>query len=164
MSNQNTIATPSEPTKVTPTPSPASWNSKKLQPHHLQRSAIVYVRQSSPQQVLDHQESTARQYALVDFAVQLGWSPSQVQVIDEDQGHSGATAEGRHGFHRLLAEVGLDQVGIILGIELSRLARSNKIGTNLSNSAASFVRCSPIKTGCTIQLTTTIACCSVCVG
>lgn len=76
--------------------------------------------------MLDHQESTARQYALVDFAVQLGWSPSQVQVIDEDQGHSGATAQGRHGFHRLLAEVGLDQVGIILGIELSRLARSNK--------------------------------------
>ncbi len=126
MSSQNAAALAAEPTKKAPTPSPASWNSKKLQPHHLERSAIVYVRQSSPQQVLDHQESTIRQYALVDLAVELGWSPDRVEVIDEDQGLSGSTAEGRHGFHRLLAEVGLDHVGIILGIELSRLARSNK--------------------------------------
>lgn len=126
MSSKNSITLATEPTQKGSTPSPASWNSKKLQLHHLQRLAVVYVRQSSPQQVLDHQESTARQYALVDFAVQLGWPPDQVEVIDEDQGHTGSTAEGRHGFHRLLAEVGLDHVGIILGIELSRLARSNK--------------------------------------
>lgn len=126
MSNRNAIASVTEPAQKATTPNPASWNSKKLQLNHLQRLAIVYVRQSSPQQVLDHRESTARQYALVDFAVRLGWSPDQVEVIDEDQGHTGSTAEGRHGFHRLLAEVGLDHVGIILGIELSRLARSNK--------------------------------------
>ena len=107
-------------------PSPNSWASTKLQAHHQDRLALVYIRQSNPQQVLDHQESTARQYALVDLAIELGWSPDRVEVIDEDQGHSGSTAEGRHGFHRLLAEVGLDHVGIILGIELSRLARCNK--------------------------------------
>lgn len=100
--------------------------SAKLQSHHLDRLAIVYVRQSSPQQVLDHKESTARQYALVDLAAELGWAPDRIEVIDEDQGHTASTAQGRHGFHRLLAEVGLDHVGIILGIELNRLARSNK--------------------------------------
>jgi DNA invertase Pin-like site-specific DNA recombinase len=98
----------------------------KLQPHHLEGSALVYVRQSTPQQVLDHQESTSRQYALVNMAIELGWSPDRIEIIDEDQGHSGSTAEGRSGFHRMLAEVGLDHVGIILGLELSRLARSNK--------------------------------------
>ncbi len=100
--------------------------SAKLQSHHLDRLAIVYVRQSSPQQVVDHKESTARQYALVDLAAELGWAPDRIEVIDEDQGQTASTAQGRHGFHRLLAEVGLDHVGIILGIELSRLARSNK--------------------------------------
>ncbi len=96
----------------------------KLQAHHLSRLAIVYVRQSTPQQVQDHKESAARQYALVDLAVEMGWPADRIQVIDEDQAHSGATAQGRHGFHRLLAEVGLDHVGIILGIELSRLRRT----------------------------------------
>jgi hypothetical protein len=89
-------------------------------------SAIVYVRQSSATQVLENRESTARQYALVERAVQLGWAAVQVEVIDEDQGRSGSTAEGRLGFQRLLAEVSLDHVGIVLGIEMSRLARSNK--------------------------------------
>ncbi|MBA3558880.1 MAG: recombinase family protein [Gemmatimonadaceae bacterium] len=107
-------------------PLPALATSRKIQPCHQERLAIVYVRQSTQQQVLDNRESTARQYALVDQAVQLGWSPDQVEVIDDDQASSGATAEGRQGFHRLLAEVGLDHVGLILGIELSRLARSNK--------------------------------------
>jgi DNA invertase Pin-like site-specific DNA recombinase/uncharacterized protein YndB with AHSA1/START domain len=104
----------------------APWASAKLQDHHLKRSAIVYVRQSSAHQVQENRESTARQYALVERAVQLGWAGAQVEVIDEDQGRSGATAEGRLGFQRLLAEVSLDHVGIILGIEMSRLARSNK--------------------------------------
>ena len=107
-------------------PAPHAWTSTKLRTHHQDRLAFVYIRQSNPQQVLDHRESTARQYALVDLAIEMGWSPDRVEVIDEDQGHSGATAEGRYGFHRLLAEVGLDHVGIILGIELSRLARCNK--------------------------------------
>ncbi len=110
----------------------------KLQAHHLSRLAIVYVRQSTPQQVQDHKESAARQYALVNLAVEMGWPADRIQVIDEDQGHSGATAQGRHGFHRLLAEVGLDHVGIILGIELSRLARSNKDWAQLIELCAIF--------------------------
>jgi len=88
--------------------------------------AIVYVRQSSPQQVLEHRESAALQYDLRRRATALGWPADRVIVIDEDQGRSGQTAEGRLGFQRLLAEVSLDHVGIILAIEMSRLARSCK--------------------------------------
>ena len=71
--------------------------------------------------MLDHRESTARQYALTERVFELGWGRSQIAVIDEDQGRSGQTAEGRPGFQRLLAEVALDQVGLILGLEMSRL-------------------------------------------
>lgn len=102
------------------------WRSPKIRPWHLDRLAIVYVRQSSPQQVAENRESTLRQYALVDRAVELGWPADRVIVIDDDQAKSGATVEGRLGFQRLLAEVGLDHVGLILGIEMSRLARSCK--------------------------------------
>ena len=98
----------------------------KLREHHLWRQAIVYVRQSHPQQVIDHVESTARQYALVDRAIALGWTPDRVLVIDADQGQSGQSTVARLGFQRLLAEVSLDHVGLILGLEMSRLARSNK--------------------------------------
>src|SRR5262247_711916 len=97
----------------------------KLQDHHLRRLAIVYVRQSHPQQVLDHVESTARQYGLVDRAVTWGWARDRIVVIDDDQGQSGQSMVTRLGFQRLLAEVGLDHVGLILGLEMSRLARSN---------------------------------------
>src|SRR3954449_12514259 len=100
--------------------------SPKLRPWHLDRSAFVYVRQSTPQQVLEHQESTARQYALADRAVALGWTRDRVMTIDDDLGKSGQSIEGRPGFQRLLAEVALDQVGLILGLEMSRLARSCK--------------------------------------
>lgn len=100
--------------------------SPKLRPWHLDRVAIVYVRQSTPQQVLDHRESTARQYALADRAVALGWSRDRVTVIDDDLGKSGQSIEGRPGFQRLLAEVALDHVGLILGLEMSRLARCCK--------------------------------------
>src|SRR3954447_4590887 len=84
----------------------------KIRPWHLQRRAVVSVRQSSPQQVAEHRESTARQYALTERAVTLGWSRTQIEVIDEDQGKSGQTAEGRPGFQRLLAEVALDRIGL----------------------------------------------------
>ena len=100
--------------------------SDKITDEHLRRSAIVYVRQSTQQQVLEHRESTARQYALKDRAVALGWPAAAVEVIDQDQGHSGSSAEGRSGFQRLLAEVSSDRVGLILGLEMSRLARSCK--------------------------------------
>ena len=98
--------------------------SPKLRPWHLDRSAFVYVLQSTPQHVIDHQESTARQYALSGRAVALGWSRDRVTTIDDDLGRSGQSIEGRPGFQRLLAEVALDHVGVILGLEMSRLARS----------------------------------------
>lgn len=96
----------------------------KVHARHLDRVALVYVRQSTIQQVNRHHESTRLQYGLVDRAAQLGWSPQRVVVIDDDLGRSAASAEGRPGFQRLVAEVGLDHVGIVLGIEMSRLARS----------------------------------------
>lgn len=98
----------------------------KVQSRHRDRLAVVYVRQSSPQQVLEHRESTALQYNLRTRATEWGWPRERVIIIDEDQGQSGGTAAGRIGFQRLLAEVGLDHVGLILGIEMSRLARSCK--------------------------------------
>jgi DNA invertase Pin-like site-specific DNA recombinase len=100
--------------------------SPKLKPWHLDRWAIVYIRQSTLQQVNDHQESADRQYALVDLAVALGWSRERILTIDDDQGKSGESAEGRPGFQRLLAEVALDHVGLVVGLEMSRLARSCK--------------------------------------
>jgi DNA invertase Pin-like site-specific DNA recombinase len=104
----------------------AAHRSDKITDGHWQRLAMVYVRQSTQHQVLEHRESTARQYALADRAVALGWPTSAVVVIDEDQGLSGSSAEGRSGFQRLLAEVSADRVGLILGLEMSRLARSCK--------------------------------------
>jgi DNA invertase Pin-like site-specific DNA recombinase len=98
----------------------------KIQPSHQERLAIVYVRQSSPQQVLEHRESAELQYDLARQAVALGWPQERVLVIDEDQGQSAASAEARQGFQQLLAEVSLDHVGLVLGIEMSRLARSCK--------------------------------------
>ena len=100
--------------------------SPKLKTWHLDRGAIVYVRQSTPQQVADHRESTARQYALADRAIALGWPRERVTIIDDDLGKSGQSIEGRLGFQRLLAEVALDRIGLILGLEMSRLARSCK--------------------------------------
>jgi DNA invertase Pin-like site-specific DNA recombinase len=108
------------------TPSRDASLSSKLKSWHLDRSAVVYIRRSTPQQVLEHRESTARQYALADRAVELGWSRAQVRVLDDDPGKSGRSIEGRPGSQRLLAEVALDRVGLILGLEMSRLARSCK--------------------------------------
>ena len=112
--------------------------SPKLKPRHLDRAAIVYVRQSTPQQVTEHQESTARQYALAGRAADLGWPPEHIEVIDDDLGKSGQSAEGRLGFQRLLAEVALDHVGLILGLEMSRLARSCKDWHQLLELCARF--------------------------
>src|SRR6516165_1402901 len=98
--------------------------SEKILRRHRERTAIVYIRQSTPQQVERHQESTRLQYALVDRAFQLGWARETIIVIDDDLGRTGTTAEGRLGFQRLVAEVGLGKVGLVLGIEMSRLARS----------------------------------------
>src|SRR5262249_22007899 len=98
----------------------------KVKSHHLSRKALVYVRQSTPQQVLNNSQSTERQYALKQRALQLGWPAELVSVIDDDQGHSAASASDRPGFQSLLAQVALGQVGIVLSLESSRLARSCK--------------------------------------
>lgn len=100
--------------------------SEKILPCHWERLAVVYVRQSTLQQVLEHQESTRLQYGLASRAQALGWSQERILVIDDDLGKSGASAQGREGFQRLVAEVGLNHVGLILGVEMSRLARSSK--------------------------------------
>ena len=96
----------------------------KVQGRHRDRLAVVYVRQSTLQQMIRHPESRRVQYRLVERAQELGWAESRILVIDEDLGHSGASAEDRLGFQRLVAEVGLDHVGLVLGIDMSRLARS----------------------------------------
>ena len=88
-----------------------SLGGNKIQPHHLERQAVVYVRQSTAQQVLDHRESRELQYKLADRAVDLGWSRERVLVIDDDQAQTASTIEGRLGFQRLLAEVSLNHVG-----------------------------------------------------
>jgi DNA invertase Pin-like site-specific DNA recombinase len=97
----------------------------KIRPSHLERAAFVYLRQSTPSQVEQNRESTARQYALADRACQLGWPKQQVVIIDEDLGLSGASTDKRSGFARLTSEVALTHVGIVLGLEVSRLARNN---------------------------------------
>jgi DNA invertase Pin-like site-specific DNA recombinase len=93
--------------------------------HHLTRLACLYVRQSTLQQVLENTESTSRQYALRERARALGWADERIVVIDQDLGHSGASTVDRLGFQRLVAEVGLGQVGLVLGLEVSRLARNS---------------------------------------
>jgi DNA invertase Pin-like site-specific DNA recombinase len=112
--------------------------SPKVRPEHLRRLAIVYVRQSSPQQVLHNRGSAAVQYDLRHRATDLGWHPSRVLTIDDDQGQSGRTAENRPGFQRLLAEISLDHVGIVLGVDMSRLARSGRDWHHLLESCALF--------------------------
>jgi DNA invertase Pin-like site-specific DNA recombinase/uncharacterized protein YndB with AHSA1/START domain len=98
---------------------------RKITASHLRRAAIVYVRQSTLAQLERNIESTARQYDLVTKAQQLGWPRSAVVVIDDDLGVSGASTTGRSGFAELAAQVGLGQVGIVLSLEVSRLARNN---------------------------------------
>ena len=96
----------------------------KISSTHLQRSAYLYVRQSSLHQVLENTESTERQYALRRRAVVLGWPEARIVIIDHDQGQSGASAADREGFQRLVADVGLGKAGIVMGLEVSRLARN----------------------------------------
>ena len=122
---------------------PSGWHrtasfSSKVYPRHLDRVAVVYVRQSSARQVVENRESTQLQYRLRECAVDLGWSETRVLVIDDDLGQSGQSVSGRPGFQRLLAEIGLDHVGLVLGIEISRLARSCRDWHQLLESCAVF--------------------------
>jgi DNA invertase Pin-like site-specific DNA recombinase len=97
----------------------------KINETHLRRCAYVYIRQSSASQVLHNRESTERQYQLSERAVQLGWSESQIRVVDEDLAHSGSGVVTRRGFDQMTQEVAMGQVGIILCLEASRIARNN---------------------------------------
>ena len=125
--NAGDIKAEGRPDGVTASPAAFGLRSvSKIRDVHLDRLAMVYVRQSSPQQVLENRESRERQYALAQFAQRLGWPAERVVVVDEDQGQSGRTAVNRSGFQRLMTEVSLNHVGVVLGLELSRLSRSNK--------------------------------------
>jgi DNA invertase Pin-like site-specific DNA recombinase len=117
---------------------PRLLRSAEIQAQHLRRLAVVYVRQSHPQQLIRHPESTALQYALRRYAVELGWPEDRVWVVDDDQGTTATTAVHRSGFHEILVEVDLDHVGIIIGIELSRLARSCRDWYHLMEKCALF--------------------------
>src|SRR5579859_481886 len=96
----------------------------KIRPDHLDRLAVIYVRQSTLFQVRENIGSTLRQYDLVKRAQDLGWTTPSIHVVDQDQAHSGSSAVGRDGFQLLVAEVGLGHVGAVLSLEVSRLARS----------------------------------------
>jgi DNA invertase Pin-like site-specific DNA recombinase len=98
---------------------------QKVNADHLKRNAYLYVRQSTLRQVLENSESTQRQYGLRQRAVALGWSPEQIIVIDSDLGQSGASSADREGFQKLVSEVGTGRAGIVLGLEVSRLARNS---------------------------------------
>src|SRR5271157_2492697 len=98
---------------------------QKVNSEHLKRNAYLYIRQSTPRQVLENTESGKRQHGLRQRAVALGWPVERIIVVDSDQGHSGASAVDREGFQRLVAEVGMGRAGIVLGLEVSRLARNN---------------------------------------
>ncbi|GLR82644.1 recombinase family protein (plasmid) [Azospirillum oryzae] len=99
--------------------------SPKIEARHQRLQAVVYIRQSTPKQVQSNQESTRRQYQLAERARQMGWPASQIRVIDEDLGLSGASSRQRTGFQKLVAAIGLGEVGIILVTEVSRLSRCN---------------------------------------
>ena len=98
---------------------------QKVTASHLKRSAYLYIRQSTVRQVFENPESTQRQYGLRQRAVALGWPNDRVIVIDTDLGQSGASAADRAGFQQLVAEVGMGRAGIVLGLEVSRLARNS---------------------------------------
>lgn len=130
-----------DPAGPAPHPSispPRACRSPKILDRHLDRLAVVYVRQSDPHQVLNHRESRERQYALADHADALGWARDRILVIDDDQGVSARTADARGGFQRLLAEVTMEHVGLIVGIDMSRIARNNKDWHNLLEMCAIF--------------------------
>ncbi len=102
-----------------------TYSESKVASHHLKRKALIYVRQSSMKQVMENTESTARQYGLVDKALELGWSQELIGVIDDDLGKSASSAEHRNGFQKLVADVAMGKAGIVMGLEISRLARNN---------------------------------------
>jgi DNA invertase Pin-like site-specific DNA recombinase len=128
----------SRPSAPLPGPIKTPDRPAKVQPEHLERLAFVYVRQSSPYQVMFNKESAEVQIKLRDLAIAWGWPPSRVIVVTDDQGQSGRSAERRTGFHRLLDEVNLDHAGIIFGFQVSRLSRANSDWYYLQERCAVF--------------------------
>lgn len=98
--------------------------SQNIQAHHLNRKAIIYIRQSSPNQVINNQESLRLQYGLKERAINLGWQERSIEIIDADLGVSGASAHHRKGFKDMLSKVALGEIGIILSVEVTRLSRN----------------------------------------
>src|SRR5437899_11033311 len=98
-------------------------SNSKITPGHLKKRAYLYIRQSTLRQVFENTESTQRQYALRQRATVLGWSAEHIEIIDCDQGQSGASTAEREGFHKLVAEVGLGMAGSAIGLAVSRVAR-----------------------------------------
>ena len=115
--------------------------SPKVEARHLRLLAVVYVRQSTPQQLQNNQESTRRQYDLALRARQMGWPETAVRVIDDDLGMSGASSQNRAGFQRLVTSIGMGEVGIVLVTEVSRLSRLNSDWHKVIELCAVF-RCS----------------------
>jgi len=97
----------------------------KVTEQHLKQDAYLYIRQSTPRQVLENTESTQRQYALRDRAVALGWPLERIHILDCDLGKSGSQSGGRDGFQNLVSEVALGKAGLVMGLEVSRLARNS---------------------------------------
>lgn len=131
---------------------------RKVSAEHLHRDAFLYVRQSTARQILKNAESTKRQYALRDRAVALGWPIERVHTIDHDQGRSGARAQSRDGFEKLVSEVVLGRAGILLGLEVSRLARNDADCSGCLSYVRYTVASSAMKTVCTIPPTSMTGC------
>ena len=128
---------------------------EKVNTGHLKRNAYLYIRQSTLRQVLENTESTLRQYDLRQRAVALGWPVERIIIIDSDLGQSAATAADREGFQKLVAEVSLEKAGIVLGLEVSRLARNSTDWHRLWKSAHSPTHSFSTRTDSTIPGTLT---------
>jgi len=115
-----------------------SFSEEQITTAHRARLVYVYVRQSSPGQVRHHQESTELQYRLVERAVLLGWPRERIHVIDDDLGKSGSSSSERHGFQRLIAEVGLGKAGLVMSLDASRLCVTIATGTSFWSFARSL--------------------------
>jgi DNA invertase Pin-like site-specific DNA recombinase len=135
-------------------------SASKVSDAHLSRTAYLYVRQSTLRQVLTNTESAARQYALRQKAIALGWPIEQIVTIDTDQGQSRASAADREGFQRLVAEVGMGRAGIVLGLEVSRLARNNADWHRLLELCAMSRTLICDETACMTPATSTTGSCS----
>jgi DNA invertase Pin-like site-specific DNA recombinase len=119
------IKQPKPQTQIVQQIPPILPTNEKVTSDHLRRNAYLYLRQSTMKQVFENRESSRRQYCLKERAIALGWEPDQIIVIDSDQGQSGKSTEGREGFKRLVTEVSMGHAGIVIGLEVSRLARNS---------------------------------------